>query len=158
MSDAQRRSARPPAAPSLAGYSGKALSQKLGLKSGMRVCLAHAPEEYWGWCDFDVGEVQIVAAKAREIDFVHIFASSRALLERELARLVPRLASTGMLWISWPKKSARVASDISEGTLRELMLPLGLVDVKVCAVSDVWSGLKFVWRVERREAIARKSS
>jgi hypothetical protein len=71
---------------------------------------------------------------------------------------VPALASTAMLWISWPKKSSRVETDITEGTLREVVLPLGLVDVKVCAVTEVWSGLKFVWRVERRAAIARKPS
>ena len=153
MSDARRK----PSA-ELAGYSGKPLWQKLGLKARMRVQLLHAPAEYWDWCDFDVAEVDIVAARARDVGFAHVFASSRDALERDLQKVVPALASAGMLWISWPKKSARIETDITEGTLREVALPLGLIDVKVCAVTEVWSGLKFVRRVERRAAIARKSS
>jgi hypothetical protein len=152
MSDAKRK----PTA-SVAGYSGKPLWQKLGLKAQMRVQLLRAPPEYWDWCAFDAASVDIVAARARGIEFAHVFATSRNELERDLKKLAPSLASTGTLWISWPKKSAGVATDITEGTLRELVLPLGLVDVKVCAVTEVWSGLKFVWRVERRASQARKS-
>lgn len=153
MSDAKRG-----ATAAIAGYSGKPLWQKLGLKPGMRVRLLHAPAEYWDWCDFDVASVDMAAARARDIAFVHVFATSRRELERNLDKVVPTLASTGMLWISWPKKSARVATDITEGTLREVVLPLGLVDVKVCAVSEVWAGLKFVWRVDRRANLARSPS
>ncbi|MEP6939853.1 MAG: DUF3052 domain-containing protein [Rudaea sp.] len=135
------------------GYSRKPLSQKLGLKAGMRVSLHDVPAEYREWCDLDEAGIEIVAANARGVDFAHIFAAERSKLEHALKKIVPRLAATGMLWVSWPKKSARVASDIGEGTLREIVLPLGLVDIKVCAVSEVWSGLKFVWRVERRATI-----
>ena len=137
-------------APSTVGYSGKPLWQKLGLKPQLRVRLQHAPPEYWDWCGFDPGSVTIVSAAARRVDFAHLFATSRAELEQDLGKSAKTLDSTGMLWISWPKKSSGVATDITEGTLRELALPLGLVDVKVCAVTEVWSGLKFVWRVEKR--------
>ena len=136
------------------GYSGKPLAQKLGLKPGMRARLLDVPAEYREWCDLDEADIEIVAANARALDFVHVFAAERARLVRELKRIVPKLAATGMLWISWPKKSARVATDLSEDVLRAVVLPLGLVDVKVCAVSEVWSGLKFVWRVERRAALS----
>jgi len=158
VSDANRKTSASKAVAAPAGYSGKPLAQKLGLKARMRVLLLHAPAEYWDWCEMDVADVDIVAARARDVEFAHVFASSRSALERDLGKLVPALASNGMLWISWPKKSARIVTDITEGTLREVVLPLGLVDVKVCAVTEVWSGLKFVWRVERRAAIARKSS
>ena len=153
MSDATRK-----VAAAAVGYSGKPLSQKLGLKPGLRVRLLHTPPEYWDWCEFDAASIDLVAARARNLDFVHLFATSRDELRRDLARLAPALADTGMLWISWPKKSARLATDISEGTLRELALPLGLVDVKVCAVTATWSGLKFVRRVELRANPSRKSS
>jgi hypothetical protein len=148
--------ARFPSRPSPVGYSGKPLAQKLGLKPAMRARLHGVPAEYREWCDLDEAGIEIVAANARAFDFVHVFAVERATLERELKRIVPRLAATGMLWISWPKKSARVATDLSEDVLRAVGLPLGLVDVKVCAVSEVWSGLKFVWRVERRAALSRR--
>ncbi len=153
MSDAKRASAA-----AHAGYSGKPLWQKLGLKPRMRVRLVRAPAEYWDWCDFDDASVDLVAARARNVDFVHLFATARDDLQRDLVKLAPALADTGTLWISWPKKSAGVTTDITEGTLRELALPLGLVDVKVCAVTEVWSGLKFVRRVELRAKPARKSS
>jgi len=149
MSAASVTSRTPPV-----GYSGKPLARKLGLKPGMRARLLGVPAEYREWCDLDEAGIEIVAANASALDFVHVFADERATLERELKRIVPRLAATGMLWISWPKKSARVATDLSEDVLRAVVLPLGLVDVKVCAVSEVWSGLKFVWRVERRAALS----
>ncbi len=138
---------------------GKPLWQKLGLKAQMRVRLLHAPPEYWNWCDFDAASTDIVAARARAIDFAHVFATSRKTLESDLRKTrTSARKQAACLWISWPKKSSGVATDISEGTLREVALPLGLVDVKVCAVTEVWSGLKFVWRVDRRASLARKSS
>ena len=131
------------------GYSGKALWQKLGLKPGLRVRLAHAPDNYFSLCGFDAAQVAQVARKTGAYDFAHVFATQRAALERDLPDLIGRLADKGMLWISWPKKSAKVATDISEDTLREIILPLGLVDIKVCAVDAVWSALKFVRRTTR---------
>ena len=133
------------------GYSGKPLWQKLGLKPGLRVALAGAPTDYWTLCGFDPVALELATARGR-VDFAHAFARTRAQLAGLLAMLVKRLEPAGMLWISWPKKSSGVASDLSEDTLRELALPLGLVDVKVCAVDTTWSGLKFVWRKSARNA------
>jgi hypothetical protein len=131
------------------GYSGKPLAIKLGLKAGMRVCLRAEPEEYWTWCAFDPS-LLMVALPRQAFDFGHLFVTTRATLARELKALAPKLNSAGMLWISWPKKSSGVTTNVTEDTLRELALPMGLVDVKVCAVTDMWSGLKFVWRRDRR--------
>ena len=142
------RSASRPAKPT-PGYSGKPLAIKLGLAPGMRVRLRDAPAEYWTWCAFDPSLV-VPAAARQPFDFGHVFATTRAALARELKSALPKLDARGMLWVSWPKKSSGVTTDLTEDTLRELALPLGVVDVKVCAVSDVWSGLKFVWRRERR--------
>jgi hypothetical protein len=136
------------------GYSGKPLWQKLGLKPGLRVWLRHAPEQYWAWCSFDAAEIELAGATARSFDFGHIFATTRAQLAAETARAARRLDAGGTLWISWPKKSSGVTSDLDEDTLRELVLPLGLVDVKVCAVTEVWSGLKFCWRRASKDAAA----
>jgi hypothetical protein len=147
MPAAKSKSIRAIATP---GYSGKPLWQKLGLKPGLRVWLRNAPEDYWALCGFDAASIETVAATARSMDFGHVFATSRSVLARELPAAAHKLDAGGMLWISWPKKSSDVTSDVSEGTLRELGLPLGLVDVKVCAVTEIWSGLKFVWRREQR--------
>lgn len=138
--------ARKKPASAAAGYSGKPLWQKLGLKPGLRVSLLHAPDDYFGLCGFDAAQVAVTARKAGSSDFTHIFATQRAQLERELPKLIAGLADKGVLWISWPKKSAKVATDITEDTLREIVLPLDLVDIKVCAVDAIWSALKFARR------------
>jgi len=131
------------------GYSGKPLWIKLGLKPGLRVCLRDAPDDYWDLCAFDAASVTTASARAT-FDFGHVFATSRAALARALKSTAGKLEAGGSLWISWPKKSSGVTTDLTEDTLRELALPLGLVDVKVCAVTGAWSGLKFMWRRERR--------
>jgi hypothetical protein len=137
---------------STVGYSGKALWQKLGLKPGLRVWLRGAPADYWAMCGFKPDEITLVSSKARSMNFGHVFATRRSELERDVLLAARKLEAGGMLWISWPKKTSGVASDLTEGTLREVGLPLGLVDVKVCAVTDVWSGLKFVWRLVGRSS------
>jgi hypothetical protein len=137
-------------APSIVGYSGKPLWQKLGLKPGLRVWRRHPPADYWTLCGFDPASVALATLNTRPFDFGHLFVTSRSALAKELPRAVGKLEPHGMLWISWPKKSSGVTSDISEDVLREIALPLGLVDVKVCAVTEIWSGLKFVWRRSRR--------
>src|SRR5579883_2692236 len=129
------------AAASMVGYSGKPLSQKLGLQPGQRVRLVQAPDDYWALCGFDPAAVTTVLRSNQPFDFGHVFTRVRAGLEHELPALVSAMDASGMLWISWPKKSAKVPTDITEGTLREVILPLGLVDVKVCAVTEIWSGL-----------------
>jgi hypothetical protein len=134
-----------------AGYSGKPLWQKLGLKPGLRVVLADAPADYWTLCGFDPVAIELASARGA-VDFAHAFASSRTQLGRQLRALAKRVDPSGMLWISWPKKTSGIATDLSEDVLRELALPMGLVDTKVCAVDATWSGLKLVWRKSARPA------
>ena len=128
----------------MAGYSGKPLSQKLGIKRGFRIFASNAPRAY---CDI-VGELpegaKLLARAAASLDMVHLFATEVAGLDGKLRRLRPAIAPDGMIWVSWPKKASGVVTDLSDVVVRDIALPLGLVDVKVCAVDDVWSGLKFV--------------
>jgi len=133
-----------------AGYSGKPVWQKLGLAAESRLLLRHAPGDYADMVGLDAGALNEVGARAA-FDIAHVFATSKAELAEEIRSLAQRLGATGVIWVSWPKKAAKVATDITEDTVREIALPLGLVDVKVCAVDDVWSGLKLVWRRDRRE-------
>jgi hypothetical protein len=140
--------------PSTAGYSGRTLGQKMGLDKGpLRLGAVRAPGEYAGWL-VDVWEplsvTHVTAAKklkARSQDVVHMFTYDRSQLETDIAAALAACAEpNGALWISWPKKTSRMFVDLTEDTLRELILPMGWVDVKVAAVSDHWSGLKFLRR------------
>jgi hypothetical protein len=150
MSGSNIPRSRPIATASMVGYSGKPLCEKLGLKPALRVRLVGGPAEYWAWCGFDSERITLVEGARSPFDFGHLFASARRDLENELVKFAAALDRNGMLWISWPKKSSGIVTDVSEDTLRAIALPRGLVDVKVCAVSAVWSGLKFVWRREHR--------
>jgi hypothetical protein len=133
------------------GYSGKPLAQKLGLKPPLTLAAINAPPEYRSWLgDLPVG-VDIVSQRPKQrLTAVHLFATKRKALEQELQRLRKELEPSGFVWVSWPKKSSKVETDITEDTIREVALPLGFVDIKVCAVSDVWSGLKLVIRKTER--------
>lgn len=138
-----------------AGYSGTPLAKKLGIAAGSQVCPLFAPSDYRAlvapW-----PEGATVAERADGgTDLVHLFVRERAVLAREAARLRKGLRDDAMLWVSWPKKAAKVATDITEDGIRELVLPLGWVDVKVCAVDSVWSGLKLVVRLELRGSARR---
>jgi hypothetical protein len=135
-----------PAASATPGYSGKPLAAKLGIQDGTTVYALGAPADYARWLGPLPPGATIVSRFSATACFVHVFASERAALAREVARCRGRLAADAVLWVSWPKKSAKLATDITEDTIRELALPLGWVDVKVCAVSEVWSGLKLVVR------------
>jgi hypothetical protein len=111
-----------------------------------------APKDYRGWLG-DVPEgVAVVSTSRPPLGAVHVFATKRAALARHLATLRKRLDDTGFVWVSWPKKASKVETDITEDVVRELALPLGFVDVKVCAVTEVWSGLKLVVRKSERAA------
>jgi hypothetical protein len=136
--------------PAPAGYSGKPLAAKLGIKDGMTVLASGAPPEYTNWLAPLPPGARIVTRQAAGIGFVHLFATERAKLAAALAAYRDILPADAVLWVSWPKKAAKVATDITEDTIRELALPLGWVDVKVCAVSEVWSGLKLVVRKSLR--------
>jgi hypothetical protein len=131
------------------GYSGKPVWQKLGLTPALRVLLRGAPADYTQVVG--LREADVTRAPPRgAFDFAHVFATSAKTLHGELAALSIRLPAQGVMWVSWPKKAAKVATDITEDTVREIALPMGLVDVKVGAIDEVWSGLKLVWRREHR--------
>ena len=138
------------------GYSGTPLPQKLGLKDGQRVLFISLPKELKdlrksrdfveiaeaGWETFTDGDPGY--------DVIHGFTASRAVLEKSAKKLMQQIGRDGMVWISWPKKASKVETDITEDVIRDVVLPIGLVDVKVAAVSEIWSGLKLVIRKELR--------
>ena len=132
-----------------AGYSGKPVWQKLGLAAERRVLVRHAPSDYAALVGMPPPLLRLVGQSAA-FDLAHVFVTTRAQLAAELAALDARLPDDGTIWVSWPKKSSGVATDVVEDAVREVALPLGLVDVKVCAVDATWSGLKLVRRRERR--------
>jgi hypothetical protein len=131
------------------GYSGTPLPKKLGIKAGFRVQLANAPAEVRAELSDALAECNIGGQKGA-LDFAMLFSQSRTELAKEFARMARQLAPAGMLWVSWPKKSSGVKTDVDENVVRGIGLDAGLVDVKVCAVTDVWSGLKFVRRLKDR--------
>jgi hypothetical protein len=137
-----------------AGYSGTPLAKKLGLKPDLRVLTSGVPGDYAALTDFDLSTCKVLK-RPGAFDFAHAFVTSRAELERVLETLDPHLDDAGMIWISWPKKASKVATDLTEDGIRELALPRGLVDVKVCAVDAVWSGLKLVRRVTNRKRVGK---
>ncbi len=132
------------------GYSGTPLPKKLGIKAGARVQLVHAPAEVLSELSDALAECKVLK-QGDGLDFVMLFSKSRAELAKEFSQLAKTLAPAGMLWVSWPKKSSGVATDVDENVVRGIGLDAGLVDVKVCAVTEVWSGLKFVRRVKDRK-------
>ena len=134
----------------MAGYSGTPLAKKLGLKAGSHLALIGAPENYMSLIAPAPHDLRIGGRVASTTDIVHIFSSRRPELERFLLSCRSKLKPEAAIWVSWPKKSAKVPTDITEDVIREVALPLGFVDVKVCAVSEVWSGLKLVVRKELR--------
>jgi hypothetical protein len=133
-----------------AGYSGTPLAKKLGIVAGSHVAARHAPVDYRELLAPLPDRVVFDAKVAATTDVVHVFADRRSVLAQELGTLRKSIRSNGVVWVSWPKKASKVPTDITEDTIRELALPLGVVDVKVCAVSEVWSGLKLVIRKELR--------
>ena len=132
--------------PAPAGYSGTPLARKLGLKAGMAVLLADAPAGYADTLQPLPEGLRFVTRAGASVALVHAFFTRRADLAAALQRYREGLAPDAMLWVSWPKKAAKVPTDITEDVIREEALPLGWVDVKVCAVDAVWSGLKLVVR------------
>jgi hypothetical protein len=133
-----------------AGYSATPLAQKLGLKPGMRSWFLGVPEKVRQDIDDDAPAIERLDQPDPPVEFAHIFVSSCAALDCELRMLLPLIARDGMIWVSWPKKVSKVPTDISEDVIRAVALPLHLVDVKVCAVDETWSGLKLVIRREHR--------
>jgi hypothetical protein len=135
----------------MAGYSGKPLAQKLGIRPGCRMYVQDRPSDYLSLLGPLPPEVVLLPRATGRVDLVHLFTREAAGLARALEELRHRIAQDGVIWVSWPKKSAKVVTDVTEDVIRELALPLGLVDVKVCAVDETWSGLKLVIRRENRK-------
>ena len=131
------------------GYSGTPLPKKLGIKDGFRILVVDAPPEVLAGLKAALDQCEI-AKDGSPLDFAMVFAKSGVPLTREFKRITKFLAPGGMLWVSWPKKSSGVKTDLDENKIREIGLATGLVDVKVCAVTDIWSGLKFVRRIKDR--------
>lgn len=135
-----------------AGYSKRSLPEKLGIKPGFRFCILNPPAGY----NATLGElplgVQRLAKPREPLDFIQFFTKQRSELERVFPDLKKELAETGMLWISWPKAASKIPTDVNEKVVREIGLKNQMVDIKVCAVDAVWSGLKFVYRLEDRTA------
>jgi hypothetical protein len=135
----------------MAGYSGTPLAQKLGFKPGATVIVIDAPDNYQKLLGRFARDLKFTNHPARDSEFVHLFATRRAELAQQLRHLRKQITETAMVWVSWPKKSSGVPTDITEDTIREVALPLGFVDTKVCAVDEVWSGLKLMIRREKRK-------
>lgn len=141
----------------MAGYSGTPLAKKLGIKPGSTLFALAAPGHY----DELLAPLPDGVKRVRKMDaadVAHFFETSRSRLDKDLRAAVAKMQPDAAIWISWPKKAAKVATDITEDTVREVALPLGLVDIKVCAVDETWSGLKLVIRKELRKSPRRSRS
>ena len=135
----------------MAGYSSTPLAKKLGFKEGFRVGFVNPPQKFQQELGTLPADVKIfLAPLPKLLDLILFFADSQQILKREFPKLARKLEKNGMLWIAWPKKASGVVTDLSENIVREIGLDARLVDVKVCAVNDIWSGLKFVYRLEDR--------
>jgi hypothetical protein len=132
----------------MAGYSDTPLPKKLGIKSGFRVALLNVPADGKAELKDALASCRIV--RRGPFDFVLLYVKSKSQLQKNFSRLAKQLVPAGMIWVSWPKKSSGMITDLGENQVRSIGLDAGLVDVKVCAVSDVWSGLKFVIRLKDR--------
>jgi hypothetical protein len=132
------------------GYSGTPLPKKLGMKPGFRARLFDVPADVCAELKSALAACELVNDGKAALDFAMLFTKSKAHLAKTFESIGRQLAPAGMLWVSWPKKSSGVATDLDENRVREIGLAVGLVDVKVCAVTDVWSGLKFVRRLKDR--------
>ena len=135
----------------MAGYSQRSLAAKLGIKIGFKMTVLNPPKNYFDLLAPLPGPVRVLKKTAQQMDLIHFFTASRVEYERNLRRLRNSLAPDGMLWISWPKVASKLSTDMSEHVVRNFALRNGLVDIKVCAVDEVWSGLKFVIPLKERK-------
>ena len=132
------------------GYSGTPLVKKLGIKDNFRVRLIHSPENYFDLLGELPSDVKFLQRKSKEVDFIHLFAKDIKTFEKSFFKIKEEIKKDGMIWVSWYKKASKITTDMSEDVIRNTALANGLVDVKVCAVDEKWSGLKIVWRKENR--------
>ena len=136
----------------MAGYSGTPLPQKLGIKPGTVVVAIDAPGNYRKLLDKIPSGVNFATRPVGNTKFVHLFVKERRILEKHLQSLRRKIADDAAVWVSWPKKSSGVATDVTEDVIRAIVLPLGFVDIKVCAIDEIWSGLKLMIRKENRKS------
>jgi Protein of unknown function (DUF3052) len=134
----------------MAGYSNTPLIKKLGIKEGFSCVFANAPKDFRNELGTLPAEVTVTHKTSEELDFVLLFTKSESNLSKEFSIHAARLKPNGMLWVAWPKKSSGVATDLSFDKVQRIGLDAGLVDVKICAINEIWSGLKFVYRVKDR--------
>ena len=134
----------------MAGYSGTPLARKLGIRQGSRVALLGAPQGFDGELAPLPDGVTILRRLGPGLDVAVLFVSERRELERRFPHVARSMTPAGGFWVAWPKRASKVATDLTEDVLREVGLPQGLVDNKVCAINEIWSGLRFVWRKENR--------
>jgi len=135
----------------MAGYSQTPLVKKLGIKPEFRILTKNEPIDYWKWISpLPQGVAKVSKPKSEDLNFVHLFVTSLKTFESDFLKFKSALKKDGMLWISWPKKSSMIETDLDENKIRDFGLANGLVDIKVCAVNEIWSGLKFVYRTKDR--------
>jgi hypothetical protein len=137
----------------MAGYSGTPLPKKIGIKEDSRIALVNAPKDFEGELGKLPANAEIVTRLTKPLDIVLLFVLTERALLRDFRKLAKKLASSGMIWVAWPKKSSGVTTDLSFERVQRIGLDSGLVDVKICAIDDVWSGLKFVIRLKDRASV-----
>jgi hypothetical protein len=135
----------------MAGYSGTPLVKKLGLKPAISLYIMNPPNQYFDWLHPLPQKTDVREKLSGSLDFIHLFVKDRKAFHQAFVKAKAHLKDNGMIWVSWPKKSSKLPTDLDENVIRDFGLAEGLVDVKVCAVDDTWSGLKFVVRVKDRE-------
>lgn len=138
----------------MAGYSGTPLAKKLGIKASAKVMLINAPDYYLQLFTDMPPEVYFVDNTGIKIDLIHFFTKSQDEFLTNLPQLMKQIKPDGIIWVSWPKKASKVVTDITEDVIRNFALTIGLVDIKVCAVDEIWSGLKLVIPVKDRKSLA----
>ncbi|MCW8877757.1 MAG: DUF3052 domain-containing protein [Kangiellaceae bacterium] len=134
----------------MAGYSGTPLAKKLGIKAGFKIYVKNPPENYLQLIEPIPDNVMIYKRLSSSLDIIHFFTKKKSELAHCINDYMARIKPNGMIWVSWPKRVSKVETDVTEDIIREIILPLGLVDIKVCAVDETWSGLKLVIRKESR--------
>jgi len=132
------------------GYSGTPLIKKLGIKENYKVRFIKAPDNYFELLGEIPEGVKVLKRKSKEVDFIHLFAENQKVLDRYFFKIKEEIKKDGMIWVSWYKKASKIPTDLNEDIIRKMALTNGLVDVKVCAIDEKWSGLKIVWRKENR--------
>jgi len=140
----------------MAGYSGTPLAKKLGIKEGCRIAVINAPNDFESTLEQLPSGVEFVKRPTKALDIILLFVLTERALARDFAKLAARLTATGMIWIAWPKKSSGVSTDLSFERVQRIGLDAGLVDVKICAIDETWSGLKFVYRLKDRSSLKQR--